>query len=310
MLKSAESVGADEIVFDLEDSVAWGEKDRARDLLVEALNSQQYEHEWLSVRINPVTSPLAVHDLSTLVRHCAGRFDSIVIPKVESTADVEFALRLIALLEADEEAAEPASVQILVESSRGLIHLREVVSTAGDRLAALVFGPGDYAGDLGLFHDAVGAAEPDYPGHQWNYVMGAVVANARAGGALAIDGPFGKYDDPDGFAASARIGRAMGFAGKWCIHPSQVDAANDIFSPTSEEYERACAILEALGPIATQNDGAVSFRGRMIDEAHRPMAERVVRAYRPGNAPHGRTSRMTSNPFSTFLDSDHAGGVE
>jgi len=283
MLKSAESVGADEIVFDLEDSVAWAEKDRARDILVEELNNRQYEHKVLSVRINPVTSPHSVRDLSALITHCAGRLDSVVIPKVESAADVEFALRLIALLEADAAVALPVSVQILVESARGLINLQSVVSQADDRLTALVFGPGDYAGDLGLFHDVVGAAESHYPGHQWNYVMGAIVANARAVGAIAIDGPFGQYDDPAGFAASARIGRAMGFAGKWCIHPSQVDAANDIFSPTAEEYERACAILEALGPIATQRDGAVSIHGSMVDEAHRPMAERVIGAYRQGS---------------------------
>lgn len=283
MLKSAENVGADELVFDLEDSVALAEKDRARDTLVDELNSRPYKHKMLTVRINPVTSPHSVRDLSSLVTHCAGRFDSVVIPKVESASDVEFALRLIKLLEADMEGVDPISVQILVESARGLVNLRNVVSASSERLAALVFGPGDYAGDLGLFHDVIGAADSHYPGHQWNYVMGAIVTNARAENAVAIDGPFGKYDDPEGFAASARIAKAMGFSGKWCIHPSQVDAANRIFAPTAEEYERACAILEALGPITTQGDGAVSVDGRMIDEAHRPMAERVIGAYRQGS---------------------------
>ena len=147
MLKSAEDVGADELVFDLEDSVALAEKDRARDTLVDELNSRPYKHKMLTVRINPVTSPHSVRDLSSLVTHCAGRFDSVVIPKVESASDVEFALRLIKLLEADMEGVDPISVQILVESARGLVNLRNVVSASSERLAALVFGPGDYAGE-------------------------------------------------------------------------------------------------------------------------------------------------------------------
>jgi citrate lyase subunit beta/citryl-CoA lyase len=124
---------------------------------------------------------------------------------------------------------------------------------------------------------SIGGLTPDYPGDQWNMAQARMTVACRAHGLRPVDGPYGDFNDPDGFVASAKRGAALGIEGKWAIHPSQIELANDVFSPPDAEVERARAILEALAEAQRAGRGAAQLEGKMIDAASARMAENVVR---------------------------------
>jgi citrate lyase subunit beta/citryl-CoA lyase len=255
MLAKAAGLPADEVVIDLEDSVVPGAKEQARGLTVAALGSWQGPP--VAVRINPLSGEWGREDVAALAG--VEGLGSLVVPKVEAAA---------ALVEVDGLLGDSAAgLQALIETARGLQLVGEIAG-ASDRLETLITGYADLAASLGL------PGRADYPGDRWHWVRSTVLVAARAAGLQAIDGPHLEIADLDGLRVEAGRARALGFDGKWALHPSQVEPLNEAFSPTPGELEHATAVLRALERAGDQ--GAALLDGEMIDEASRKLAAQVV----------------------------------
>jgi len=248
---------ADEVVLDLEDAVTPAQKDAAR-ALIAPLVREHGGRRTVSVRINGRGTPWFENDL----RACAELGDalaSIVIPKVESAADLIDADRVLG-------AASRVPVQALIETPAGVQRIDEIVT--GPRIAGVIIG---YA-DLGA---ALGRARTTAPEH-WLYVQDRVLHAARAAGLQAIDGPFLGIADDEAFRHSARWVSDLGFDGKWVIHPAQIDSAAAAFTPTDEQADAARAVLAALEDAEQRGAGAAQLDGQMLDEAVAVAARRTL----------------------------------
>ncbi len=257
-LEKARGLRADEIVLDLEDSVPPDLKQEARDAVAAALTEEGWESPSISVRVNGPATPWHEDDLRAIAG--SGRLASVIVPKVESAADLRRAESLLS--EADREGA---GLQALIESARGLQRVEEI-STASERLQALILGPADMSVSLGF--------PSPQEGSHWDFVRGAVLVAARSAGLQAIDGPFLQISDLDGLRASAERARDFGFDGKWALHPDQIAPLNEVFSPSAAEVAQAEAIVEALQ--AAPQSGALMLEGEMIDEASLKRAQLVM----------------------------------
>jgi citrate lyase subunit beta/citryl-CoA lyase len=164
---------------------------------------------------------------------------------------------------------------VLIETALGLANV-EIIAQSSRRLEAMHFGVADLAASLRARTVNIGGLNPDYPGDQWHFGLARVVTACRAYNLRPIDGPFGDFKDPDGFVAAARRAAALGAEGKWAIHPSQVAMANDVFTPTAAEVDRARRILIAVEEAAAEGRGAAQLDGKMIDAASARMARNVV----------------------------------
>ncbi|MCK8673162.1 CoA ester lyase [Rhodococcus sp. HM1] len=247
---------ADEVVLDLEDAVTPAQKDAARDL-VAPLVREHGSRRTVSVRINGRGTPWFEDDL----RACAELGDalaSIVIPKVESAADLAEADRIL--------GSSNAVVQALIETPAGVQRIDEIVG--GARVAGVIIG---YA-DLGA---ALGRSRTAAPEH-WIYVQDRVLHAARAAGVQAVDGPFLGIADDDAFRHAARWVADLGFDGKWVIHPAQIDSAAAAFTPTDDQVEAARKVLAALEEAEARGAGAAQLDGQMLDEAVAVAARRTL----------------------------------
>jgi len=166
-------------------------------------------------------------------------------------------------------------IECLIETALGMSNIKEIAKSS-ERLEALHFGVADYAASLRARTVIIGGLNPDYPGDQWHHGLSQLVMTCRAYGLRAIDGPFGDFKDPEAYIASAKRAAAIGIEGKWAIHPSQIDLANDVFSPPEKEVEKAKRIIEELNKAAKEGKGAAQLDGRMIDAASARMAENIV----------------------------------
>ena len=175
------------------------------------------------------------------------------------------------------EIEHPIGLEALIETALGMANV-ESIATASVRMEALHFGVADYAASCRARTVNIGGLNPDYPGDQWHDGLSRMLVACRAYGLRPIDGLFGDFNDPDGYRLAARRGAALGYEGKWAIHPSQIDLANEVFSPPEAEVTRAKRIIEALDEAARQGKGAAQLDGRMIDAASARMAENVVKA--------------------------------
>jgi citrate lyase subunit beta/citryl-CoA lyase len=275
MMERAAERGADQIFLDLEDAVAPGEKKAARSNVVEALNAYDYGDTVVTVRVNDATTPYMYGDIIELLEGAAGRFDCVMVPKVTDAGQLWFVEHLMNQLEADLEADARHGLEVQIETGTGSVNMTEIARVT-DRIESLIFGPGDYAADMGVPQVDVGMLEPAYPGYQWTYIVSQIVNTARSVGADAIDGPYSDYGDLDGFLQMATRAKLLGMDGKWCIHPSQIESANEVFTPTNEQFEYAIGLLEAYDAAIRGGRGAVAYEGKMIDEASRKMAEKLV----------------------------------
>jgi citrate lyase subunit beta/citryl-CoA lyase len=167
-------------------------------------------------------------------------------------------------------------LECLIETALGMANVNEI-ATSSKRLEALHFGVADYAASNRARTVNIGGLNPDYPGDQWHAALTMMTVACRAFGLRAIDGPFGDFNDPEGYKLAARRAAALGIEGKWAIHPSQIELANEVFTPPPAEVDKAKRILEALEEAAKKGQGAASLDGRLIDAASARMAENVVR---------------------------------
>jgi citrate lyase subunit beta/citryl-CoA lyase len=280
-LEKAVGLDADEVFLDLEDAVAQGEKDNARDQVIAALGRLDFGSKTVVVRINGTDTPHYYRDLIAVVEQAGEKLDAIMLPKVQTPGDVEMTDKLITQIElAKGYPVGRIGIEAQIEDAKGLIAC-EAIATASPRMETLIFGPGDYSAAIGIPITTIGGTPEGYPGDHLNYVFSRLVVAARAAGIQAIDGPYGNFKDEEGLRTRARISRALGLDGKWTIHPSQIAVVNEIFSPSRDEWERAEAMLAAYREAADEGGrGAAMFDGEMIDEANRKMAERVADAGR------------------------------
>jgi malyl-CoA/(S)-citramalyl-CoA lyase len=291
MLEKAPDAGADLVFLDLEDAVAPDDKAQARLNIIEALNTFDWSKCAVSIRMNGLDTHYAYRDLVDIVEACGDKLDTILIPKVGSAADVYFVSTLLSQIE-EAKGYQPINIHVLIETAMGMANVEEIARCCPERMEAMVFGVADYAASVRARTTNIGGSNPDYGmltdpddaghrnfhwGDQWHFGLSRMIAACRAYGLRPIDGPFGDFNDPDGFRAAAYRAAALGCEGKWAIHPSQVALANEVFTPTEKEVTRARRILESMEQAAREGKGAVSLDGRLIDAASIRMAENVVR---------------------------------
>ncbi|QFY44656.1 CoA ester lyase [Candidatus Methylospira mobilis] len=291
MLEKAPDAGADVVFLDLEDAVAPDDKAQARLNIIDALNGCDWSKCAVSIRMNGLDTHYAYRDLVEIVEVCGDKLDTILIPKVGSAADVYFVSTLLSQIE-EAKGYKLINIHVLIETAMGMANVEEIARCCPERMEAMVFGVADYAASVRARTINIGGSNPDYGmltdpdeagrrdfhwGDQWHFGISRMVAACRAYGLRPIDGPFGDFNDPDGFRAAAYRAAALGCEGKWAIHPSQVALANEVFTPTEKEVTRAYRILESMEQAAREGKGAVSLDGRLIDAASIRMAENVVR---------------------------------
>ena len=266
---------ADVVFLDLEDAVAPDEKEKARKNVIEALQELDWSDKTVSVRINGLDTHYMYRDVVDVVEQAGDRLDTILIPKVGVAADVYMVDAMLTQIEMAQGYSNKIGIEALIEITLGMANV-DAIATSSPRMEAMHFGVADYAASCRARTTNIGGLNPDYPGDQWHHGLSRMLVACRAYGLRAIDGPFGDFNDPDGYLDAARRGAAMGYEGKWAIHPSQIDLAHEVFSPPAAEVDRARRILVALEEAAAQGKGAAQLDGRMIDAASARMAENVV----------------------------------
>ena len=276
-LAKAPTVPADMTFLDLEDAVAPNEKVAARAKVVEAIVKLDWDERVLCVRVNAWDTSWTYEDVIEIVSGAGPRLDEIMLPKVQSAAEV-VALDLL-LTQIERNCGLPVGhvgIEAQIETARGLINVEEICA-ASPRLETIIFGPADFAAAIEMPVLTGGVAIPEYPGDHFHYVFSKILIAGRANGLQVIDGPFLKVRDPDALREFSMRARMLGYDGKWALTPDQAVILNEVFSPTQEQYDRAWDILEAYRT-ATEDDhkGSVMFGDEMIDEASRKMATKFV----------------------------------
>ena len=283
MLDKARGLPADQVLLDLEDGVAEGAKPAARGTVVEALRGGDWGARTLSVRVNALSTRHTYRDVVEVVEGAGRRLDVVVLPKVQSAAHVVWLDLMLTQIEATMRF-EPGRIGIeaQVEDPRGLLDV-EAIAAASPRLEALVFGPGDWAAATGMRSVVVGEQPPGYDGGDaFAYPLMRLLVAARAHGLQVVDGPYQRFEDVDGLRRKAARAAALGFDGTWVVHPSQLPVANEAFTPTQAEHDRAQDVLAAVAAAAGSGTGAVRLGGEVVDEASAAMARAVVQRGRAG----------------------------
>ncbi|MEL4504252.1 CoA ester lyase [Luteococcus sp. H138] len=270
----------DAIFLDLEDAVAPPVKEASRQRIVDALNDPEgWQAPTVTYRVNDWSTPWTTMDVLEVVGGAGARVDCIVLPKVTDASQVK-ALDLV-LTQAEQAAGLPVGrigLELQIEEARGLLHVAEIAA-ASPRTETLVYGPGDFMASMGMATLNVGSQPPGYVGDAFHHVQMSILVAARAHGLQAIDGPFVGIRDLEGFRTSASSSAALGYDGKWVLHPSQVEAGNQIFTPPTENIERARRIVEAYRHATAEAGGAVGaivVDDEMVDGAGLAVARSTL----------------------------------
>lgn len=287
--KAAKSA-ADVIVMDLEDSVAGHEKETARKNVIQALQEVDFGKKTVAVRINGLYSHHMYRDVVDIIEQAGERCDMFIIPMVGNAKDVYMADSLTTQVETMVGRKKKIGFGLIIEATLGMMNIHEIAGSS-PRLESLHFGVADYAASTksrttniggpnklyGVLTDKDGDKSRDFFwGDPWHYAMSRIVVAARANGLRPVDGPFGDIADPDGYRAQCQRAAALGFDGKWAIHPSQVKIANEVFSPSEAEVTQARRVLQAMEDAQAQGLGAVSLDGKLVDIASIKQAQAIV----------------------------------
>ena len=290
MFEKAAASEVDVIFLDLEDAVAPDEKAQARKNIIKALNELDWGSKTMSVRINGLDTHYMYRDLVDVVEQAGERLDLIMIPKVGTAADVYAVDMLVTQIEDAKDYKKRIGFEHIIETALGMQNV-SAIAGASKRNESLHFGVADYAASTRARTTIIGGVNPDYSvltdqledgsravhwGDMWHYALARMVVAARANGLRPIDGPFGDFQDPDGYRAAAKRAAVLGCEGKWAIHPSQIALANEVMSPSEAEITKAKRILEAMAEAEAAGKGAVSLDGRLIDYASIRQAEVLV----------------------------------
>ncbi|HEY9392455.1 MAG TPA: CoA ester lyase [Mycobacteriales bacterium] len=274
-LEKARTLPADQVFLDLEDACAPLAKPGARKNIVAALNEGGWGDRIRVVRVNDLTTHWTYRDVVEVVEGAGANLDCVMLPKVQSASQVQWLDTTLTQIE--KTMGYPVGrigIEAQIENARGLIDVDEIAQ-ASDRLETIVFGPADFMASLNMKSLVVGALHPDYPADPYHYILMRILMAARARDIQAIDGPYLQIRDTDGFAAAARRSAMLGYDGKWVLHPGQIDIANEVYSPSQQDYDHAELILDAYDYHTSEAGGAkgsAMLGDEMIDEASRKMA--------------------------------------
>lgn len=259
----------DEIFFDLEDSLAPGEKEPARSTIIDVVRSNEWSDTGLSYRINGTETRWWYDDVIEVISAVGEAIDTLIIPKVMSPSDIQTVATLVSSVETN-RGLDTGSIALSaqIETATGMNAVVDIAH-ASERLTGIIFGPADYTASIGARHGAT-----DYPGHYWHYPLSRIAHAAASAGLIAIGGPYTHPDDSEGFRQACEHERALGFDGKVVIHPTQVTTANEIFSPDTEEIRRAQQIVETYEQ--TDSDDIASIEGKVIDREMYHMADQIL----------------------------------
>ncbi len=276
MLGKAQGLPADQVFLDLEDAVAPLAKEGARDNVVAALNEGDWQGKARVVRVNDWTTHWTYRDVITVVEGAGANLDCIMLPKVQSGEQVVALDMLLTQIETTNGLpVGQVGIEAQIENARGLVNV-DAIAAASPRVETIIFGPADFMASINMKSLVVGEQPPGYDvGDAYHYILMRILMAARAHDKQAIDGPYLQIRDVDGFRRVAGRSAALGFDGKWVLHPGQVDAANEVYSPSQEDYDHAEEILDAYAYFTSEAGGklgAVMLGDEMIDEASRKMA--------------------------------------
>ncbi|MGB3804634.1 MAG: CoA ester lyase [Sphingopyxis granuli] len=275
MLAKAAASAADHVFCDLEDAVAPSAKVEARQKIVHALNTLDWGGKTRCVRINDVTTQWCHGDIIEIVEGAGANVDTIMLTKPYCAADVIFLDRMLCQLEQKLSLDRRIGIEVLIEEVEALQNVEEI-ARCSDRMEALIFGMGDYSGSQGIETKNIGSTD-GYPGDIFHYARFRITMAARAAGIDAVDGPFANFKDDAAYRQEAERAKALGMVGKWAIHPSQIQPALDVFSPSREEVDRARRIEQAYREAESAGLGAVQVDGVMIDVAVLRLTRNTLR---------------------------------
>lgn len=275
MFAKAAASGADLVFLDLEDAVAPGEKRASREKAVRALCDLDWGTTARAIRMNGLDTPWAYGDVIDVVRGAREALDVIIVPKVRGARDVWWVDTLLTQLEADIGLGNRIALEVLIEETEGLLNAGEIAASS-DRLEAIIFGAGDFSASLGARVDTNFEPITPHAGDIWHYARAKVAVAARAAGIEAVDAPFPGFTAPERYREACERASAMGYVGKWAIHPSQVGIANDVFSPTPDEIAHARKVVAAYREAERAGRGATSVDGMLVDAAHLRLADNIT----------------------------------
>ena len=294
MLEKAPDLGADVVMLDLEDAVAPDDKPQARENVIAALRELDWSGCTVTLRINGLDTHYCYRDIVDVVEQSGQWLDTVLVPKASCAADIHLVATLLDQIE-DAMGLQRGRIGIsaLIETAPGMVKVDEIAAACPERMEALIFGVADYAASIQSQTASIGGSDPNYAvitdpngggaddrdlhwGDQWHYPLSRIAVTCRAYGLRPIDGPFGDFSDPEGYLVAARRASILGFEGKWCIHPSQIELANEVFSPDERLVSRTRRIMAAMKEAADTGKGAVSLDGRLIDAASLRMAEHLL----------------------------------
>jgi len=279
MVEKALASEADAVFLDLEDAVAPDSKAAARGDVISALEELDWRGRPGLFRANALDTSYFYRDLIEVVEGAGDSLDAVMIPKVNRPEDLHAVSILLSQLELAMELEKgKIKLEAQIESAGGQANV-DSIANATDRLTALHFGPGDFAASMGMPQTSIGVMDEWdelYAGHRFHYAMQRIVVAARAAGLRVLDGPVADYRDEEGLRRSCLIARSLGFDGKWCIHPAQIEIVNEVFSPTDREVEWAKKVVAAYEEASAGGSGSVSVDGQMIDAASIRMARTTL----------------------------------
>ncbi len=278
MIQKGAASEADIALLDLEDAVAPASKADARQVVIQAFTELDWGGKPRTFRMNALDTPYFYRDLIEIVEGARGAVDLIIVPKVNRPEDVYVVDTMLTQIERGIGQERHIRLEAQIETAKGLINC-EAIAESSDRLNSLIYGPGDYSASVQMPSTSIGVMDEwdaVYPGHRYQYVMHRILAAARAAGIRAIDGPFANFRDADGHRTSCLMARAMGYDGKWCIHPAQIEVTNELFSPSADDIAWAQRVIEAYEDANRNGLGAVELDNKMIDAANIRMAQATI----------------------------------
>jgi citrate lyase subunit beta/citryl-CoA lyase len=275
-LEKAQGLASDQVFLDLEDSVAPVAKAGARKNIVEVLTTGEWGDRVRTVRVNDWTTQWTYKDVIEVVEGAGAHLDCVMLPKVQTAAQVTALDVLLTQIETTMGyEVGRIGIEAQIENALGLINVDEI-AVASPRVETIIFGPADFMASINMKSLVVGEQPPGYDvGDAYHYILMRLLMAARAHDLQVIDGPYLQIKDLDGFRRVAGRSAALGFDGKWTLHPSQIEVANDVYSPEQADYDHAENILDAYEWFTSEEGGAtgaVMLGDEMIDEASRKMA--------------------------------------
>lgn len=273
MMSKAAGLECDFVFLDLEDAVAPEAKAEARGQVIEALNRLDWQARSLAVRINDVTSEHCHDDIIDLVTGAGDKLSTLILTKTRGVNDLSFVHLLLDQLEQKQRLKKRIGIECLIEDVEGMLHIEEIAA-ASDRLESLVLGMGDYSASQQMKLSQVGQAAEGTD--IWHYPRYRLTVACRANGLDPVDGPYANFRDPEGLAAECHQGSLLGMAGKWAIHPGQVEAIQAAYSPEQQAVDEARRQKAAYDQAVAEGLGAISFDGVMLDAASAKLLQNII----------------------------------